>query len=158
MLEIRPISFRDAANYVAAHHRHHKPPVGHKFSIACYCGDSLCGVAMVGRPVSRYLDDGTTLEVNRLCTDGTRNACSMLYSAAWRAAKALGYKRIYTYTLETECGASLRAAGWTCEGEAGGPNWTGSRERQVEMFPVMKMRWSKKINTTGVNVCSETTH
>lgn len=148
MLEIRPITFKEAAEYVDKVHRHHKRPVGHKFSVACYSGDRLCGVAMVGRPVSRYLDDGATLEVNRLCTDGTRNACSMLYSAAWRAARALGYKRIYTYTLESENGASLRAAGWVCEGRAGGPNWTGNRERQVEMFPEMKVRWSKK--TTGM--------
>ena len=154
MLEIRPISFKEAAEYVDNFHRHHKRPVGHKFSIACYCGDRLCGVAMVGRPVSRYLDDGATLEVNRLCTDGTRNACSILYSAAWRAAKALGYKRIYTYTLESENGASLRAAGWTCEGKAGGPNWTGARTRQYEMFPEMKMRWSKKAAGAEVRTCS----
>ena len=74
----------------------------------------LAGVAIVGRPVSRYLDDGKTLEVNRLCTDGTKNACSFLYAAAARAARAMGYQRIITYTLDTEGGASLRAAGWCC--------------------------------------------
>ena len=74
------------------------------------------GVVIVGRPVSRYLDDGWTLEVNRLCTDGSRNACSMLYGAAWRAARAMGYKRLITYILESECGASKRAA---CAGQAG---------------------------------------
>ena len=143
MLELRPISFREATEFVKENHRHHKPPAGHKFSIACYSDGRLCGVAMVGRPVSRYLDDGLTLEVNRLCTDGTKNACSILYSAAWRAAKALGYKRIFTYTIQSEPGGSLRAAGWECEGEAGGTNWTGERYRQEEMFQEMKIRWSK---------------
>lgn len=100
---------------------------------------------MVGRPVSRYLDDGMTLEVNRVCTDGTKNACSILYSSAWRAAKALGYKRIFTYTLKSESGASLRAAGWQCDGTAGGENWTGERYRQEEMFQELKTRWSKHL-------------
>ena len=99
---------------------------------------------MVGRPVSRYLDDGLTLEVNRLCTDGTKNACSILYSAAWRAAEAMGYRRIFTYTLKSENGASLRASGWLCDGEAGKANWTGERYRQEEMFPEMKTRWRKE--------------
>ncbi|MDD3029844.1 MAG: hypothetical protein PHS57_06165 [Alphaproteobacteria bacterium] len=146
MLNIRPIAFAQAASFVDEHHRHHKPPVGHKFSIACYDGDRLCGVAMVGRSVSRYFDDNLTLEVNRLCTDGTKNACSILYSTAWRAAKALGYRRIVTYTLESESGTSLRAAGWNCDGIAGKGNWTGERARQVELFPEMKMRWSKELS------------
>ena len=95
------------------------------------------GVAIVGRPVSRYLDNGLTLEVTRLCTTGEKNACSMLYSAAARAAKAIGYRKIITYTLDTEAGASIRAAGWTCMGQAGGnagpanavPLWTSARRR-----------------------------
>lgn len=142
-LKIRPIDFRSAADFITRNHRHHKAPIGHKFSISCYDGDRLCGVAMVGRPVSRHLDDGETLEVNRLCTDGTKNACSMLYSSAWRAAKALGYTRIFTYTLESESGSSLRAAGWISEGQAGGLNWTGKRYEQSEMPSVMEMkiRW-----------------
>ncbi|MEG2252931.1 MAG: hypothetical protein RSC98_07805, partial [Clostridia bacterium] len=90
-----------------------------------------------------YFDDNLTLEVNRLCTDGTHNACSILYSAAWRAAKALGYQRIVTYTLESEGGASLKASNYHCDGVAGGKNWTGERFRQQEMFPEMKVRWSK---------------
>ena len=144
MIELRPIAFSEAAAFVDQNHRHHKRPTGHKFSIACYDGERLCGVAMVGRPVSRYLDDGLTLEVNRLCTDGTRNACSMLYSTAWRAAQALGYTRIVTYTLESESGASLRAAGWHCDGPAGGKHWTGERARQMALWPEeMKIRWSK---------------
>lgn len=88
MLEVCPVSLKEANAFVAEHHRHHKPVVGHKFSVGCTDGEKIVGVAIVGRPVSRYLDDGWTLEVNRLCTDGTRNACSILYAAAWRAARA----------------------------------------------------------------------
>lgn len=155
MLSIRPIDFATAAAFVDENHRHHNRPVGHKFSIACYDDQRLCGVAMVGRPVSRYLDDGKTLEVNRLCTDGTHNACSILYAASWRAARAMGYQRIITYTLETESGASLRAAGWTCEGTAGGKNWTGKRFRQTEMNGCMKVRWSKNAPTNARSTAQE---
>ena len=142
MLEIRPIDFAMAKAFVGEYHRHNKPPTGHKFSIACYDGDRLCGVAMVGRPIGRYLDDGMTLEVNRCCTDGTYNACSMLYGAAVRAARALGYKRIFTYTLQSEPGTSLKASNWICDGEAGGTHWTGQRYSQIEM-PIgeKKIRW-----------------
>lgn len=111
-LELTPVSFRDACTFVAQHHRHHRPPRGHKFSIGIGQGGQLVGVAMVGRPVARLFDDGWTLEVNRTATDGTKNANSMLYGAAWRAAKALGYRRLITYTQGEETGASLRAAGW----------------------------------------------
>lgn len=94
MLELVPISLKEANAYVERYHRHHKPVVGHKFSIAAAVDGEIVGVAIVGRPVSRYLDDGWTLEVNRLCTNGYRNACSFLYSAAWRAARNLGYKKL----------------------------------------------------------------
>lgn len=119
MLELQPVTLAEANAFVAKHHRHHKPVTGHKFSIGCIADGRLVGVAIVGRPVSRYLDNGLTLEVNRLCTDGTKNACSMLYAAAWRAARAMGYHKIITYTLDTENGASLRAAGWNFTGLAG---------------------------------------
>ncbi len=111
-LTIRPITFRAACAFVAAMHRHNKPPRGHKFSIAVYAGETLVGVAMAGRPVARAYDDGLTLEVNRTCTDGTRNANSMLYGAVWRAAKAMGYRRCITYTQHDESGATMRAVGW----------------------------------------------
>lgn len=143
-LELRPIDFKTASAFVEKNHRHNKPPVGHKFSIAVYENERLCGVAMVGRPIGRYLDDGVTLEVNRLCTDGTKNACSILYGAAWRAAKAMGYKRIFTYTRESEHGSSLRASGWVCEGRAGGRHWTGQKYEQQELvLDEMKVRWRK---------------
>lgn len=141
-----PVSLAEANAFVAQHHRHHKPVVGHKFSIGCTADGRLVGVAIVGRPVSRYLDNGLTLEVNRLCTDGTKNACSMLYAAAWRAARAMGYQKIITYTLDTENGASLRAAGWTCAGLAGGKRWTGSRRPAADLYPAqMKYRYEKSI-------------
>ena len=110
MLTLTPVSLAKANAFVAEYHRHHKPTVGHKFSIGCSENGRLVGVAIVGRPVSRYLDDGLTLEVNRLCTTGAENACSMLYGAAARAARAMGYQKIITYTLDTEPGTSLRAA------------------------------------------------
>lgn len=127
MLEICPMSLKEANAFVEQYHRHHKPVVGHKFSIGATDGERIVGVAIVGRPVSRYLDDGWTLEVNRLCTDGTRNACSMLYAAAWRAARAMGYHKLITYILDSENGASLRASGWKCVGQAGGLHVNGCR-------------------------------
>ena len=102
----------------------------------------MWGVAIVGHPVARHLDDGWTLEVSRCCTDGTRNACSMLYAAAWRAARAMGYHKLITYILDTEPGTSLKAAGWRCVGQAGGLRWTGKRRPQVDLCPAqMKMRF-----------------
>ena len=127
MLALTPISLREANAFVERNHRHHKGVTGHKFSIGCTQDGELVGVAIMGRSVSRYLDDGLTLEVNRLCTTGTENACSMLYGAAARAARAMGYQKIITYTLDTEAGTSLRAAGWQCAGPAGGERWTGKR-------------------------------
>ena len=135
MLRLRPISLRDANEYVRKHHRHHKPVAGHKFSIGCEADGELVGVIIAGRPVSRYLDDGFTLEVTSLCTNGAKNACSFLYGAAARAAAAMGYKRIITYTLESENGASLRASGWICQGKAGGLRWTGKRQPKEDHYP-----------------------
>jgi hypothetical protein len=112
-LTIIPITFRAAVDFVAEHHRHNKPPRGHKFSIGVCDGDGvLRGVAMVGRPVARAFDDGLTAEVNRTCTDGTANANSALYGACWRIASAMGYRRLVTYTQADESGSSLTAAGW----------------------------------------------
>lgn len=144
MFRLIPLSLSVANAFVAKHHRHHKPVRGHKFSIGCVSDETLVGVAIVGRPVSRHLDNGFTLEVTRLCTDGEKNACSFLYGAAWRAAKALGYEKIITYTLASENGISLKAAGWNCEGIAGGLRWTGERKPPVDLYPAqMKLRYSK---------------
>ncbi len=112
---IVPVTLREAQAFIDLHHRHSKPPRGWKFGVALLHDELsglVVGVATAGRPVARALDDGLTLEVNRTCTDGTRNANSMLYGAVWRAAKAMGYRRAITYTQHDESGASLRAAGW----------------------------------------------
>ena len=146
MLSLVPVSLKEANAFVAAHHRHHKPVTGHKFSIGCAAEGRLVGVAIVGRPVSRYLDNGLTLEVTRLCTTGEKNACSMLYGAAARAARAMGYQKIITYTLDTEPGTSLRAAGWQCAGPAGGERWTGKRRPAADLYPPQKkLRYEKQL-------------
>lgn len=111
-LHIAPIGLRAANEFVRMQHRHHRPARGHKFSIGIRDGELLVGVAIVGRPVARRFDDGQTLEVVRTCTDGTKNANSMLYGACWRAARAMGFRRLITYTQSGETGASLRGAGW----------------------------------------------
>ncbi|WP_232239020.1 XF1762 family protein [Burkholderia oklahomensis] len=129
-LIVTPITLEEANAFVSIHHRHHRPVIGHKFSVAVAVNEAIRGVAIVGRPVARGNDNGLTLEVTRCCTDGTRNACSALYAAAWRAARALGYRRLITYTLPDEGGPSLRGAGWRLVGARGGGNWnTPSRPR-----------------------------
>lgn len=141
-LEICPISFREACDYIVAHHRHHRPPQGHKFSISAYDGSRLCGIAVSGRPVARKLDDGRTIEVTRLCTDGTKNACSMLYAASRRAALAMGYRRGLTYILESETGGSLLAAGWSKGPESSGGSWSRASRRRDDKHPLeSKRRW-----------------
>lgn len=143
-LRVRPCTLKTANEFVRLYHRHHKPTVGHKFSISCYDGERLCGVAICGRPVSRHLDNGLTLEINRLCTDGTYNACSILYGACARIAKDMGYKKIITYILQSENGTSLKASGYICEGEAGGEAWTGKRSGRDNGVPKeKKTRWAK---------------
>jgi hypothetical protein len=141
-LVVVPIDFAEANAFVRQHHRHHKPMPGAKFSIAVSDGEKIVGVAMVGRPVARMLDDGWTLEVNRVATDGTKNACSILYAAAWRAARAMGWKKLITYILDTEPGTSLNAAGWKCVGQAGGGHWGRESRPRVDKHPTQgKIRW-----------------
>jgi hypothetical protein len=145
-LNIVPVTLDEANAFVRTHHRHHAPVPGAKFCVAV-ARDSMCepeivGVAIVGRPVARMLDDGWTLEVNRTCTDGTKNANSALYGACRRAAWALGYRRLITYTLPTEGGASLRAADWKCIGETGGGRWSRQSRPRVDTHPLqVKMLW-----------------
>ena len=141
-MRIRPITLREANQYVEKHHRHNAKVAGCKFAIACYSEDQICGVAICGRPVSRYLDDGRTLEINRVCTDGSKNACSMLYGASCRIAKEMGYENVITYTLQSETGASLKASNFAFDGEAGGIHWTGKRGKS-QMPNEMKNRWHK---------------
>lgn len=141
-LRLTPITLREANAFVEANHRHHKPVRGCISCVGVSSGDQIVGVAIVGRPVARALDNGMTAEVIRCCTDGTRNACSMLYRAAWRSVRALGYLRLVTYTLPEEGGASLRAAGMTCIGEAGGGSWNCPSRPRVDTHPLQtKLRW-----------------
>ena len=145
-LLIQPIHLKAAAEFVAQYHRHNIPPVGGKFAVSCHDDGRLCGVGICGRPVSRKLDDGVTIEIYRNCTDGTFNACSKIYGACCRVAKAMGYKKIVTYTLESEDGASLKAANFNLDGKAGGTEWTGERKRKYFVAPPeMKNRWHKDL-------------
>lgn len=129
------VKLPDANAYVARHHRHHRPVVGHLFSLGCVEAGLLVGVAIVGRPVSRLRDDGVTAEVTRLCTDGTKDACSFLYGACARAAFALGFTRIGTYILASEPGTSLMAAGWRCLGQRGGGSWSVPSRPRIDKHP-----------------------
>ncbi len=142
-LSLAPITLGEARAYVSAEHRHHRAPQGGLFAISAVRDGQVVGVVVVGRPVSRIIaQDDFTAEVTRLCTDGTRNACSLLYGAAWRACRAMGYRRLITYTLASEPGASLHAAGWKCIGEAGGGSWSCKSRPRVDTHPLQtKLRW-----------------
>lgn len=142
-LTIVPSELSEANMFVKRHHRHHQPVVGHKFSIAVVDEEgNVRGVAIIGRPVARSLDDGWTLEVTRCCTDGCSNACSALYASAWRAVRAMGYRKLITYTLNIESGTSLTAAGWKCVGEVKGRSWSCPSRPRVDKNPLQdKLRW-----------------
>ncbi|KAK9679504.1 hypothetical protein QE152_g39981 [Popillia japonica] len=146
MLEIKPITFREAKAFNASHHRHHPSIQGCKFCLSCWEDEKMVGVAICGRPVSRHLDNGDICEINRLCTDGTKNACSMLYGAAARVAKEMGYKKVIIYILESENGASLKASNYIFGGEAGGTHWTGKRNRGQNIPAEKKTIWYKNLS------------
>ena len=135
--ELQPITLTEANEFVARYHRHHGKVQGHKFSIALNDGEEIIGVAIIGRPVARMLDNGFTLEVTRLCVkNGFKDAASMLYAAAWRATRALGYKRLITYILKSETGVSLQAANWRLIGEAGGGIWDRKNRPRIDKHPI----------------------
>lgn len=142
-LTVIPITLREANAYVERRHRHHGPARGCFFCVGVADTEGVIrGVAIVGRPVARRLQDGYTAEVLRVATDGCPNACSALYGACWRAARAIGFRRIGTYTLTTEPGTSLRAAGWKLLGEAGGGSWSREGRPRVDLHPIQtKLRW-----------------
>ncbi len=160
---IVPCDLDEANWFVERHHRHHGPVRGHKFSIALmqdrgegrveyFARLACCGVAIVGRPVARMLDNGLTLEVYRVATDGTKDACSALYGACRRATFALGYKKLITYTLIEESGTSLKAAGWKCLGEAGGGSWSVPSRPRIDKHPTQKkLRWETQVETSEVS-------
>ncbi len=139
---IVPLHLDEANLFVRRHHRHHGPVVGHKFSIGIELAGLLRGVAIVGRPVARMIDDGFTLEVTRVATDGVKDGCSALYGACRRACFALGYKKLVTYILQSETGTSLKAAGWRCLGEAGGGTWSRPSRTRIDDHPLQgKLRY-----------------
>lgn len=144
-LHVVPISIQDANLLVARWHRHHGAALSGLFAVAAACDAHVCGAAIVGRPVARMLHDGWTAEVTRCVSDGTPNVCSLLYGACWRAAKALGYKRLVTYTLASEPGSSLKAAGYRLVGEAGGGSWSRPSRPRVDHHPLqLKWRWERE--------------
>jgi hypothetical protein len=145
-LHLAPCFITEANEFVKQHHRHHKPVVSGLFAVAVAEGETVVGVAIVGRPVARNADNGWTAEVTRVCTTGTKNAGSMLYGACWRAARALGYRKLITYTLPSEGGISLSGAGWKCLGEAGGGSWSRKERPRVDMHPT-QIKWKWEINT-----------
>lgn len=147
--EIKHIELKAANAFVAEYHRHHGPVTGHRFSLGCIRREdqALCGVAIVGRPLARRINHETTVEVLRLCTDGTPNACSALYAACLRAARALGYQRIITYILDDEPGTSLRAAGWTFGYRTAGGTWNSAgRPRKVSAHEGPKKMYGADLN------------
>jgi hypothetical protein len=146
-LAIRPITFDQAKDFIARHHRHHGPTRSWKFGVGATLAERLVGVIVVGRPVARGLDDGFTAEVTRCCTDGTRNACSKLYGVAARICREMGYRKIITYTLESELGTSLEASGWKLTAMTQGHRkWScSSRPRAASAQPGPKKRWEKPL-------------
>lgn len=143
-MNLKPVSISQAKEFVSLHHRHHKAPLGGLFAVGIEDENTLIGVAIIGRPVARMLQDGYTAEVTRLCVlEGHHNGCSMLYSAAWRAAKSLGYKRMISYILESETGTSLKASGWKLSDiKSNGGSWSRpSRERTDDHPTEPKKRW-----------------
>lgn len=135
-LELQPITYKEACEFIKQYHRHHLPPQGWKFGIAVNDGEKVVGVITVGRPVARFNDNGWTLEVTRSCTNGTKNVNSMLYGAAWRATRALGFKRLITYILKKESGISLKAAGWKVVGETKGSTWNCKSRPRIDKHPI----------------------
>lgn len=157
-MQLRPVTLTEARRFVGQHHRHNKPPVGWLFGVGLSNGDGeLIGVAIAGRPVSRRLDDGQTVEITRVCTLGDRNANSMLYGAICRVAKALGYKQAFTYTLAEESGVSIQAAGFTQDREIpeSSTRWNCNARHRLEtdlfgheLKPTgAKRRWVRQLNT-----------
>jgi len=146
-LRIVPIDFREANEFVHQFHRHHQPvKAGYKFCVAVADDEKIVGVAIVGQPVARSLMDGWTLEVRRTCTDGTKNANSMLYGACWRIARQMGYRKLITYTLLEESGTTMKAVGWKCIGEIRGHSWNTPSRPRVDLHPTQnKIRWEQEI-------------
>jgi hypothetical protein len=140
------IELKEANNFVLTFHRHHKPVVGHRFSIGAEHDGKMVGCVIVGRPVARMTDQKNIAEVTRLVTDGTKNACSFLYAQAARAAKELAFKSIQTFILETETGITLKASGWTNMGLTKSGSWHSRSNRRTDQPECPKLKWIKLLN------------
>lgn len=159
-LKIVPLTLKEANQYIIQNHRHHDKATGHKFSIGVIDEDGILhGVAVVGHPQGRFDDNGKRVEVLRLCTDGTHNACSILYGRCARISKEMGYEEIITFILESESGTSLKASGWKCVNKrCGGFSWENNQRhkdrqvgKQLSFIPKkeppkeFKQRWIRKL-------------
>lgn len=141
-MKVVPMTLRTAREYVTANHRHHRAPQGGLFAVGCEVDGELVGCAIVGKPVARMLNDGHTVEITRLCTDGSRNACSFLYRVCVRVARAMGYQRVLTYTLPQEGGASLRGAGFAVTHTTRSESWSRPSRGRTDKHPIQqKLRW-----------------
>jgi antitoxin (DNA-binding transcriptional repressor) of toxin-antitoxin stability system len=147
-MKIVPLELKEANAFIEKLHRHHKPVQGHRFSIGAKKDGVLVGVATIGRPVARLTPAKEVLEVTRLCTDGTKNACSALYSAAARIGKELGYKKIQSFILDSENGSSLKASGWFFDGISQGGQWkhTDGKPRRTDQPTCQKHKYVKILN------------
>ena len=144
-LKVIPLTLEQANYWISVWHRHHFPVVGHRFSIGCHLDSSMVGVCVVGRPVARLSNQNQIAEVTRLATNGTPNACSILYAASARACRAMGYSKIQTFILDSEPGISLRASGWSVEGlTGGGDGWQSRTNRRKDQPTCVKTKWSKQ--------------
>lgn len=156
MLTVVPLTLKQANQLVEQFHRHHKPSQGHRFSLGCVDQKTgvVVGAAIVGRPVARGCDAYMVAEVVRLVTDGTTNACSILYAACARAAHAMGFNIIQTYILETESGTSLKASGWEWVADTAGGDWNHSAKyagkRRTDQPQCKKQRWQKRLRDTDI--------
>lgn len=151
-----PISRKEANDYIEKLHRHHGKTVGDKYRLGAVVGNKIVGIVQVGRPVSRYLDDGKTVEILRLCTDGTPNVCSYLYSRAVKIAYLLGYEKVITYTLLSENGASLKASGFTLDGVTRGGSWSCKSRPRTDKAPTcQKKRWVRYTDVHKKKTCEE---
>ena len=152
-LKAKPVTMKEANEFVKQWHRHHKPTVGHRFSVGATLDGKLVGVAIVGRPVARKTNQYYVAEVTRLCTDGTPNACSFLYAKAASGARVLGYWHIQTFILEQEPGITLRAASWTLLGDSPGRSWSVPSRCRDDQHPLLpKQKWGKLLNTPSGEV------
>ncbi len=149
-MKIIPLTLKEANDFVALHHRHHKPVVGHRYSIGVMHDGKMVGAAIIGRPVARMTDWHSVAEVTRLVTDGTKNACSILYAACARAALAMGFESIQTFILESEPGTSLKASGWRQVAMSGGGDWNrpSRSPRRTDQPMTPKTKWARNLCAT----------